>query len=246
MTKVLSHKKQIISMLGSLKGTRILDYGCGQGDFIGLILNSDNLPSKIMAVDSDQETIDYLNSTITHDILGTRVVSNPQELTGNKFDKIICHNVLECVDNKLEFINIFQNLLSDSGQFLLSHHDFDSAIFNSNYKPLTRELIHHFADTQQTWQKHSDGQMGRKIPGLINRSVFKNNALCQTIRVVETDFKAGKYGYLMANMISEIAESTFDTEQLLEWKKDLERLDNGGEYYFAIDIVVAVSKPLKR
>ena len=83
----------------------------------------------------------------------TKTISTPTELKGAKFDNIICHNVLECVDHNLTFINAFKPLLSDkNGIFIRSHHDFDSAIFNSSFKVLTRNLVHHFVDTQQKWQ----------------------------------------------------------------------------------------------
>ena len=173
-------------------------------------------------------------------VLSVVTSATPTSCKSMKFNKIICHNVLECIDNKLEFINQFDDLLSQDGIFLLSHHDFDSAIYNTGHKQLTRDLIHCFADTQQAWQEHSDGQMGRKIPGLINKSVFRNTATCETMRIVETEFQSGNYGYLMADMITSAIQDHFDHEKISTWRSNLEALHKSGEYFFAIDLVVAI------
>ena len=100
-------------------------------------------------------------------------------------------------------------------------------------------MIHHFADTQQPWQKHSDGQIGRKIPGLIKNSLCKNYTI-ETWRIVETEFKPRNYGYLMADMLCEIGKNEFSPQELKLWREDLEKKDNQKEYYFAIDLVTAI------
>lgn len=241
MTKVLAHKIKLIDQLGLIQNTSILDYGCGQGDFVELLLRMN--PSSIMAVDSNSSMIADIQQNfaeeITKNLVLTKVCHSPNELSGLKFDKIICHNVLECVENKVDFINDFSSILADKGTAIISHHDFDSAIYNSSYKENTRAHVHHFSDTQQTWQEHCDGQMGRKIPGLIASSIFKNDATVETLRIVETEFKPGNYGFLMAQMITDIAKTAYDTATLKSWILDLEEKNQHQDYYFAIDLVIA-------
>lgn len=100
--------------------------------------------------------------------------------------------------------------------------------------------MHHFADTQQPWQKHSDGQMGRKIPGLLSKSVFNNNSQCITWRLVDTEFKPWTYGFLMTNMIIEVGMSKFTENQMQSWLQGLIKLNASGEYSFAIDLAVCI------
>ncbi|MBA2649989.1 MAG: methyltransferase domain-containing protein [Legionella sp.] len=249
MTKVLSHKTKLIGQLGSIQHTNILDYGCGRGDFIELILMSNQKPKSIVAVDSSAEMISHIqqdfSQAITEHLVQTIVCSSPKALSGMKFDKILCHNVLECVDDKLSFINDFGGILADGGTLIISHHDFDSAIYNSAYKENTRALIHHFADAQQSWQTHCDGQMGRQIPGLIASSVFNTHATIETWRIVEKEFQPGNYGFLMAEMITDIAKTTHDATTLKSWISDLEEKNKHQNYYFAIDLVVAVLRQSK-
>lgn len=251
--KTLSHKQKLIDLLGDYENTAILDYGCGKGDFIELLLISGKKPSSIIAADSNKMMIKSIQDTfadaINNGIVIPQYTNSPAELKNIQFDKIICHNVLECVEDKLDFINSFKPLLKKHAIFILSHHDFDSAIYNSSYKQLSRDLVHHFSDTQQAWQKHADGQMGRKIPGLINKSIFSDTSKHETWRLVDTKFAPGTYGFLMADMLMEIGKGTFKANDMHAWHQDLVKKYDMDEYYFAIDLVVNIvnsSKSVQR
>jgi len=243
MNNPISHKQKLVDLLQNSKDASILDYGCGKGDFINLLLSNPEPPKLIIAADADPAMMQSISNIFTDPIkrglVIPKTVSSPSELSGYKFDKVICHNVLECVDDRLAFINSFKSLLNDKATFVLSHHDFDTAIYNSSFKELTRDLVHHFSDTQQEWQTFSDGQMGRKIPGLINHSVFKDCASCTTWRLVDNDFSPGTYGFLMADMMMDVGKGTFNDGEMMAWQQDLVEKSQSGEYYFAIDLVVA-------
>lgn len=242
--KIPAYKYKLFELLGDCKEKRVLDYGCGWGDFITLLTTDRSIPKEIIAVDSSSDMLAIIKENhatfIDEKIVVPKLVSDPSILSGEKFDKIICHNVLECVNNKLEFINAFHALLNDHAVFILSHHDFDSIIYNNADKALSRNLVHHFSDTQQAWQEHVDGQMGRKIPGLMARSLFHGNVRCETWRIVETEFKEGKYGYQMAENIMEASKNNFNDADRNSWYQDLVSKDKSNDYYFAIDLVIAV------
>lgn len=243
MSNIPAYKKSLIDLFGDCEQATILDYGCGQGDFIELFIHADKKPKSILAVDSSANMITHIKnhfkSNIDEGSVLTKIIDNPADIVG-KFDKIICHNVLECVDNKVDFINAFKSMMTENSVFVLSHHDFDSAIYNSAFKDLSRNLVHCYSDTKQDWMKFSDGQVGRKIPGLINQSVFKRNSKIATWRLVDTIFEQDTYGYLMADMIMEIAKDRFDDAEVKAWHDDLIQKSQRGEYYFAIDLVVSV------
>jgi hypothetical protein len=63
---------------------------------------------------------------------------------------------------------------------------------------------------------------------------------------MERAFVQGSYGHLMASMIITVAKTKFDHTVIKNWHEDLEQLSKSGDYYFAIDLVVAIiSKPKK-
>jgi len=241
MNKILSYKQRIIDLCFSLKDKIVMDYGCGKGDFINLLLENTEKPKIIYAIDSSLDMINHIKQNFSSTLVKPMVCNDPKALTGLKFDRIICHNVLECIDNKLDFINRFSDILTPGGLAIISHYDFDSAIYNSSHKELTRDFVHQFSDTKQEWQNHSDGQIGRKIPGLIAASIFKDHAKIETWRLVEYDFQEGFYGFLMANMIKDVTQS----KDVDEWINDLEAKHKNKDYYFAIDMVVAVLEQSK-
>lgn len=234
------HKK-LIQDLGSIQDKSILDYGCGRGGLIKLLLVQKDYPKFIYAVDVDANAIknieEVYSDKIKQGLIGTQVIDNPSQLLDKKFDKIICHNVIECITNKEKFVNDLYKTLNENGILIISHHDFDSAIYNTSYKDLTRQLIHFFADEGESWQTICDGQIGRKLPGIFKRTGIENISF-ETWRIVETTFKKEDYSYLMTKMILEVAKDKFDQASLNAWMKDLELKAQANDFYFAIDVVI--------
>lgn len=237
--------KRLIDYFGSTENLIILDYGCGTGGLTKALLEQTKHPKEIYAVDSNPVMIEKVNSAFSKDIsrglIKTNVISDPTALKGTQFDGIFCHNVLELIDNKEQFVVTLINLLKPQRTLILSHADFDSMIYNSAFKELTRNLIHNFADTRQTWMASIDGQMGRKIPGIIKRAGIQKSGF-ETWRYTETTFHEKDYGFLMANLLLETAGNGFDSKQLLAWKKDLEDKARINDYFFAVDIDMAKIK----
>ena len=74
---------------------------------------------------------------------------------------------------KQALLNECYRILKLGGRIFLSHHDFDTATYNSKFKILNWNLIHVFYDSTQSWQDTSDGQIGRKLAQVIRTSQFK-------------------------------------------------------------------------
>lgn len=77
---------------------------------------------------------------------------------------------MECIENREKFVRNLYEHLATNGILIVSHHDFDSAIYNSNFVAFTRQLIHFFSDQGESWQNYCDGQIGRKIPGIFKKA----------------------------------------------------------------------------
>ncbi len=235
---------KLVRLLDIAKEQVILDVGCGAGASIACILQQCSNVSKIIGVDKDEKFLEQIVDTHCEKIKSGCLeliqydVDQPLPFEQKMFDRIICQNVMECVLNKEQLVDEFYRLLKPDGKVLVSHHDFDTIVFNSSYKDLTRKLIHCYTDTTQEWQKTSDGQMGRKLHGLMNKSNFKNHHVGSLV-FSEGNYADTAYGFRMAHWIVEVSKASgqFQDHELNEWLEDLKMLDKKGAYFFSINLI---------
>ena len=232
--------KSLIELYGTVRNKVILDYGCGKGKLLKILL-TEPMPKTLYAVDSSQKFIENVETNfkdfITKKVLTTKLAKDPKELGDVKFDGIFCVDVLECISEKVMFVQDLFSLLKPRGGLIMAHHDFDTIIYNSSNHKLTRDLVHNFADGAPG--NSIDGQMGRKLPGIFNQAGLKNFNF-ETMRMIETTFNPTDYGYLMALLIKEMAKGKCDVAVLDGWIADLQDKATKSEYYFAIDFVVMI------
>lgn len=111
-------KKIIWAQLGEIKGKYILDFGSGEG----ITANHLAKDNKVVAVEPWEEMLkdrwqDYEYRQIQGD------VSKLSEFEDNTFDMIICHNVLEYIDDKEAIINELHRVLKPGGTLSIAKHN---------------------------------------------------------------------------------------------------------------------------
>jgi ubiquinone/menaquinone biosynthesis C-methylase UbiE len=229
-------------------GDRMLDLGCGQGQTLVHILKKlkngkaygFDLSENLLAVAEK-----YLSKYIVNGKLEL-IKGNATEKLPFKdkfFDKIVCHNVLECIPDKVSFVNECFRMLKKDGTLVLSHSDFDTIVFNSSLLTLNRKLIHTYTDTTQGWMEISDGLIGRKLAGIFHKTKFKNfepDTYCMT----NVEFNPRKYGFGVAKSIADIGLKLgrFKKIEIKKWLADLKKLNRKKEYFFSININMIVAK----
>lgn len=241
--------KRLIDMLGVCNGDTVLDLGCGWGTSLPILLQAVGADGKIIGFDINENSL-AISERLFQDAIASKTLelvlgqsNEPLPFKNDSFDKIFCHNVLENVSDKNSFLNECYRVLKPNGVLLLSHFDFDSALYNSSYKDLTRKLVHHFSDfTQSNWQTTSDGQIGRKLKGLIAHSKFKSFAM-HTLMLNEERYKEDQYGFKYSEWAVEGAKKAAIVEQkkLDAWLHDLKELYQSNSYYFSISIMTVVA-----
>ncbi|MBS6196528.1 MAG: class I SAM-dependent methyltransferase, partial [Clostridiales bacterium] len=102
-------KKILWKQLGEIQGKRILDFGSGEG----ITANHFASQNSVVAIEPSKEMLhnrwaDYDYTQLIGD------VSSLSEFEDNSFDVIICHNVLEYIDNKELVIHEFYRLVNYS------------------------------------------------------------------------------------------------------------------------------------
>lgn len=111
-------KRIVWKQLGNIKNKRILDFGSGKG----VTSNHFAISNDVTAIEPSQEML--LNAWKDYDY--TQIVGDISSLSkfeDNSFDMIICHNVLEYIENKEQVINEFSRVLKVGGILSIVKHN---------------------------------------------------------------------------------------------------------------------------
>lgn len=111
-------KRIVWKQLGEIEGKKILDFGSGEG----ITANHFADKNTVVAVEPSEEMLrnrwaDYKYTQIVGD------VSKLSELEKESFDLIICHNVLEYIDDKEQVIHELCRLLKAGGMLSVVKHN---------------------------------------------------------------------------------------------------------------------------
>ena len=247
-------KAQLVQQLDIKPQMHVLDLGCGRGAALFQLIDAVTDKGSVAAIDRDQDSLNFIQAHFSEH-LETKTLQTAQVDLGNiplpfstdHFDRILCHNVIESIIDKPALLLECYRILKPGGKLLLSHHDFDTATFNSKFKSLNRNLIHIFCDSTKSWQDTSDGQIGRKLAQVIRTSQFKTPLQQETILIQENSFDPDGYGYLFCSWVSDNAQNSSDVSStaLDAWSIDLAEKASNGEYYFSISVMcVLAQKPV--
>ncbi len=125
LIKTINIKKKF-SMLSSPKpGTKILDYGCGVGDFLAFAQNK-NL--NILGVEPNLNAMKIAQNKVGKNLIVNYELKNISE----KFDVITLWHVLEHIPDLYEFIEELKKHLNPDGRILIAvpnHLSFDAKFY---------------------------------------------------------------------------------------------------------------------
>tara|TARA_B100000787_G_C16189443_1_gene296542 strand:+ start:1484 stop:2404 length:921 start_codon:yes stop_codon:yes gene_type:complete len=93
-----------------IKGSEILDFGCGRGDFIKL---SKKISKRSVGLEINKKNRDYLNN------IGVQCVNTLTELNDDKFDLITLNHVFEHLNDPINILVELQKHLNDDGIIII-------------------------------------------------------------------------------------------------------------------------------
>ncbi len=230
--------RQLVVLAGVEASSRVLDVGCG----IGRTLREAALVTQqVVGVDSSEEFLELARRSLSetgHDsvveLLGIDLNRDVLPFPDADFDNLVCQNVLECIEDKPRLIAECHRVLKPGGVLLLAHHDFGGVMVNSRDSELTRQVIAAYADETQGWMDTSDGEMGRKLPGLMRGSEFREMT-SETRQLVAFSFAEGTAAHDYCSDAAKAAVqrgiAKLDVDR---WFADLVALERCGEFYFSI------------
>lgn len=111
-------KRIVWKQMGDIKGKRILDFGSGEG----ITANYFAKTNDVIAIEPCEDMIkNAWKDNQYEQIIGD--VSSLSKFEDEYFDYIICHNVLEYIDDKMEVIKELSRLLKKNGTISIVKHN---------------------------------------------------------------------------------------------------------------------------
>ena len=111
-------KKMVWKQLGDIRGKKILDFGSG----IGVTANYFAKHNEVMAIEPDEESVKtrWTDNNYIQIIGSTKELKDFEDET---FDMIICHNVLEYAEDRVDIVKEFARVLKYDGKISLVKHN---------------------------------------------------------------------------------------------------------------------------
>ncbi len=212
----------------------ILDFGSGMGDFLGLLSTRVSSASKLLGIDASAQFVKEATNRYRSINFVCNKFDGKLELPDASFDLIVTIDVIECIRDKNALVNEFHRILKPGGKLLAVHWDWDTMTYSVEEKETARKAVSAFSDWKQPWMDHCDGQMGRKLWGLIEGS-GKFRGKPDSFTLIETKYERGKYGFDRMQDIAMLAENDGITKEEQE-KLHRELLKNyaAGQYFFSV------------
>ncbi len=212
----------------------ILDFGCGMGDFLGLVSKEVSTESKLLGIDASTQFIEAAINRYPGISFLCNKFDGTLNLPDASFDLIVTIDVLECISDKSALLNEFHRVLKPRGKFLAAHWDWDTMIYSVDEKDIARKAVSAFSDWKQPWMDNCDGQMGRKLWGLFESSK-KFRGKPDSFTLIETTYEKGKYGFDTMQDIAKIADKGVITkEEQLKLHLNLINKNMDGKYFFSV------------
>lgn len=161
-------KKIAWAQLGDLRGIRILDFGSGQG----ITANYYARNNEVVAIEPSIAMMqDRWNDHPYRQIMGD--VTCLSEMADGCFDAVICHNVLEYVDNKEQIVREFCRVIKPGGMVSIIKHNRAGRVMQMAVLLDDMEKAHKLLDGENSSasqfgaiQYYEDDDVGRWAPEL--------------------------------------------------------------------------------
>lgn len=237
--------RELASLLDVQPTSHVVDLGCGRGVTLIEIAAGLGPEGSLVGVDSRQQPAPAALACDRRLSLVVADLAESLPFEEGRFDRVVCHNVLECLADPDAFVAEVWRILTPGGLFVLGHSDFDTIVFTSEDLALTRRLVHCYCDTTQKWMHQSDGTIGRRLGGLAARSPFNVERIHAWVNVL-TSLEPGSPGHEAAHAVANIGRRNpeIDDDAIAEWLAGLQRRANHQAFLYSVnDYAVLARKP---
>jgi SAM-dependent methyltransferase len=141
---VPSRHRWLAGLLGAGPGDLVADLGCGTGGTLAQVMPV-LAGGGAVGVDASRaalaRTAEALATERARLLLVQADLKDRLPFADAAFDRVVCHNVLECLPDPDALVVEAARVLRPGGRLVLGHSDFDTLVFASEDLELTRRLV---------------------------------------------------------------------------------------------------------
>lgn len=191
--------KKVSSVLGNKKPKRLLDVGCGSGNFLAF---ARKYCWEVSGIDFDSNAISSAKEVFQIDDVQQKDIISYAESGGHKkFDLVTFFDVFEHIDNHKDFLSAVHGLLNNNGYIGMSMPHRDGSMWLKPYDYPPRHLTR--------WDNESLGNI--LLENGFNPIYFKIQRASLYFVILKLRFKYGKY--LSFNLVKKIQSKSQDKKQ---------------------------------
>lgn len=226
---------RLLAMLAPVPGERVLDVGCGRGQALSVVAG--RVGPAGLAVGVDIVVAPSGGSTLA------QASADALPLPTGAFDAVLCVNALEAVREPAQALSEMRRVLRPGGRLLLAHDDYESQVYACRDRELCRRAVRAYADSTLSQYAASDGQMGRRLWGLVRAGGFRD-AQVAVLPLVETEYGEPHLGWTHSRFSSRLVAGVSDLadEDLERWRHDLEECGRRGEYVYCVNMYACLAR----
>jgi SAM-dependent methyltransferase len=233
----------LAGLLGAGPGDRVVDLGCGTG--ASLIEVAPDLGRGVtVGMDTSAAALARTAGALAPAVAagGARLLlvqadlKDPLPFPDAAFDRVLCHNVLECLPDPEALAAEAGRVLRPDGRLVLGHSDYDTLVFASEDLDLTRRLVRAYCDAQQPWMDAVDGTIGRRLAAIAGRAGLDVRDV-QAQVVLDRTFEPGGLAWGYARNLADPRRGggAADPDELDGWLAGLGRLAERGAFLFSLN-----------
>jgi SAM-dependent methyltransferase len=244
---VPSRHRWLAELLAAAPGDRVVDLGCGTGSTLAQVA-----ADLLVGIDASAAALARAAEALApvhggRFLLVQADLKDPLPIAADSVDRVLCHDVLECLPDTDAFVAAAARVLRPDGRLILAHTDYDTLVFTSEDLPLTRRLVHAYCDTQQPWMDAVDGTIGRHLVGVAERCGLVVEDVQASV-TLSRRFQPGELGWGYAhNIVGALQGAGWADQTVLEgWLDGLRRLDERGAFLFSLNDYAVVCGRMRR
>lgn len=108
----------LCEVLDATKPQAVLDVGCGTGDFLTIPLARTFPEIQFDGIDSDKGTVEYARKK--NDLRNLKFILQEEFVSARRYDLVVISEVLEHVEDPVEFMRFYRSLLTPEGKIVLT------------------------------------------------------------------------------------------------------------------------------